>query len=163
MTTNRYSELEGLRIAAEMEKRGVELYRHAKRICKSEGAKELLTKLEEDERRHQAEFERLYAARQFTQKTGPEYSLEQSACLSAVAADVVFPGGLLEMGKLTGFSRSADIVRYAIQGEKDSLTFYGELLEHADDEDARSVFEEIIRQERGHLAALMNMLKGEET
>lgn len=160
--THVFNDLEGLRIAVEMEKRGAELYKHALRVCGAEPAQALLRQLEADERSHQAEFFRLYQQQLDRHQTGPDYSLEQSAYLSAMAADVVFSGGLMEMGRASGFDSPAAILRYAIQGEKDSLLFYGALMEQNTDPQARTVFGEIIRQERGHLAALTEMLREEE-
>ena len=160
--THAFNDLEGLRIAVEMEKRGAQLYQRALRICQVPRAQALLRQLEADERNHQGEFFRLYQLQSARRQVWPDYSLEQSAYLSAMAADVVFPGGLGEMGMDNGFDSPAAILRYAIQAEKDSLLFYGALMEQTGDPESRSVFAEIIRQERGHLAALTQMLREEE-
>lgn len=160
--THVFNDLEGLRIAVEMEKRGAQLYRRAQRICTVQRAQALLQQLEADERGHEAEFYRLYQRQLDRHETWPDYSLEQSAYLSAMAADVVFSGGLVEMGRESGFDSPAAILRYAIQGEKDSLLFYGALMEQTSDQQAKAVFAEIIRQERGHLAALTQMLREED-
>ncbi|MEG2860211.1 MAG: rubrerythrin, partial [Clostridia bacterium] len=60
--TRRFNDLEGLRIAVEMEKRGADLYRHAVRISKSPKAASVLAQLEQDEREHQRNFSALYEA-----------------------------------------------------------------------------------------------------
>ncbi|MDI9504481.1 MAG: ferritin family protein [Clostridiales bacterium] len=153
-----FNDLEGLKIAVEIEKRGVEIYRHAQRICTAARARELLARLEADERRHQDEFLALLQGKE----EASEYSLEQSAYLSAMAADVVFSGGLVEMGKQTGFDSPEAILRCAIQAEKDSLLFYGAILEESPDPATRAVFSEIIRQERGHLEVLIQMMEEEK-
>lgn len=157
--THIFNDREGLRIAVEMERRGVELYRRAQRICRTQMAKDMLARLEMDEVAHQREFARLLDS---MGAAGEDYSLEKSAYLSALAADVVFSGGLVEMGCTGALESPAAILRYAIQGEKDSLLFYEGITEQATQPLTREVFEEIIRQERGHLAALVDMLKEEE-
>ena len=55
-----FSDLEGLRIAVEMERRGEAFYRRAAKISKSPETVALLNQLMEDEKRHGAEFQRLY-------------------------------------------------------------------------------------------------------
>jgi len=50
------------------------------------------------------------------------------------------------------------VLMHAIRSEKDSILFYTELKEHAADEDARRVFDEIARQERGHMFRLQRQL-----
>ena len=78
---------------------------------------------------------------------------EAGAYLSAVAADIVFSDGLMAL-RSAGFDSPAGALQEAIQSEKDSILFYTELSENAFDPAARKVFEEIIRQEKGHLRTL---------
>ena len=51
-----FTDLEGLRIAVEMERRGEAFYRRAAKISKSPETVALLESLAEDEKRHNAEF-----------------------------------------------------------------------------------------------------------
>lgn len=160
MQNLRFSDLEGLRIAAEMERRGGEFYRHATRITKSAEARALLGQLAEDERVHEQEFQKL--AIQLVQQRGDEadqdYPEEATLYLSAVAAEVVFSGGLMELGKDKGFDSPRAILEHAIQAEKDSILFYSEMIVQARTEQARAVFQEIVRQEKFHLGKLQKML-----
>jgi rubrerythrin len=153
-----FSDVEGLRIAVEMERRGEDFYRRAARVSRAEDTVALLNALAEDERLHGREFQRLHdlaAAR----NDGSEkaYDDETNAYLSAIAADIVFPGGLMAL-RQTGFENPRAVLTTAIASEKDSILFYTELAAHARDEEARKVFEEITRQERGHLARLLHKL-----
>ena len=153
-----FSDVEGLRIAMEMERRGEDFYRRAARVSRADETVALLNALAEDERLHGSEFQRLHdlaAAR----NDGSEkaYDDETNAYLSAIAADIVFPGGLMAL-RQTGFENPRAVLTTAIASEKDSILFYTELAAHARDEEARRVFEEITRQERGHLARLLNKL-----
>lgn len=157
-----FDDMEGLRIAQEMERRGVELYRRAQRICSSERALKLLRRLEKEEMSHQAEFARLYEERARGGEAAPVLDVEQSAYLSALAADIVFPGGLVQMSRESGLDNPISILRHAIQAEKDSLLFYGAIMEQSRDERARETLCEIIGQERSHLAELTQTLSEEE-
>lgn len=163
MQNLRFSDLEGLRIAAEMERRGGEFYRHASRIAKKSDAKQLLTKLADEERIHELEFGKLDA--QLRRDRGEEdeqyYDEEVSAYLSAVAAEVVFSGGLIGLAKDHGIESPEAILKNAIQSEKDSILFYSEMILQARSDEARRVFREIVRQEKFHLNQLQKMLQEE--
>ena len=58
----------------------------------------------------------------------------------------------------TGFEDPAAVLETAIASEKDSILFYTELAACARDAQAKGTFMEIARQERGHLALLLNRL-----
>lgn len=153
-----FSDVEGLRIAVEMERRGEDFYRRAARVSRVDETVALLNSLAEDERLHGREFQRLHdlaAGR----KDGREevYDDETNAYLSAIAAEIVFPGGLMAL-RQAGFEDPRAVLITAIASEKDSILFYTELALRARDAEARAAFEEITRQERGHLARLLSKL-----
>ena len=56
------------------------------------------------------------------------YDAEANAFLSAVAAEVVFPGGVLASLMNRRLETVRDVLLYAIGSEKDSLLFYMEML-----------------------------------
>lgn len=103
MNVHSFNDIEGLRIAAEMERRGGEYYRRAAKLSHSPEAVDMLLFLAEDEARHLAEFEKL--ARRVAQERpdAPEYDADTNAYLSAIAAEIVFPGGLMALGAKHGF------------------------------------------------------------
>ena len=152
-----FSDLEGIRIAIEMERRGESFYRRAARVSKSEDTVRLLNSLAADEQHHRAEFERLYKVEAENGLTNPPYDDETNAYLTAIAADVVFPRGLMAL-KDEGFENPEAVLNYAIASEKDSILFYTEIQEHTHDAHAKDVFGEITRQERGHLFRLQRQL-----
>lgn len=151
-----FSDLEGIRIAVEMERRGESFYRRAARVSRSAEAVELLEALARDEQAHRAEFERLAEGR--SELSDAAYDDETNAYLTAIAAEVVFPQGLMGLRE-AGFENPAAVLRSAIASEKDSILFYTELRERSADERAREVFSEIARQERGHLYRLQKQLE----
>ena len=154
-----FSDVEGLRIAVEMERRGEDFYRRAARVSRTQETVSLLNALADDETMHCREFQRLHdiaCARK--EEHGEEvYDDETNAYLSAIAADLVFPGGLMALRQV-GFEDPRAVLTTAINSEKDSILFYTELAAHSRDEEARKTFEEITRQERGHLARLLHKL-----
>ena len=112
-----FSDREGIRIAIEMEARGEAFYRRAARVSRSEQTVDLLNALAKDEMNHRAEFERLYQS-ESAHLSDAEYDEETNAYLSAVAADVVFPGGLMALRE-EGFESPEAVLKYAIDSEKD--------------------------------------------
>ncbi|MBE5773459.1 MAG: hypothetical protein E7337_05940 [Clostridiales bacterium] len=155
-----FSDLEGLRIAVEMERRGEAFYRRAAKISKSAETVALLESLAEDEQRHNAEFTRLYneeCERIENSKCDHAYDPETSAYLSAIAAEIIFPGGLMAL-RQTGFEDPEAVLLDAIASEKDSILFYTELAQRTHNDHARDVFNEITRQERNHMTWLMRRL-----
>jgi rubrerythrin len=160
MESHQFSDLEGLRIAIEMERRGVEFYRRAARLAKSDHIVTMLEELAVEEEGHQRDFAKLMEE-QCTgryQEAAVCYAGETSAYLSAVAADVVFPGGLLEVGRRGGFDSLPAILTSAIDSEKNSILFYSELKELTGDAGARAAFGSVISQEKVHLARLQQQL-----
>lgn len=152
-----FSDLEGIRIAIEMERRGEAFYRRAARVSKSEDTVSLLLALAEDEQHHRAEFERLLREEMEKGMTDQPYDDETNAYLTAIAAEVVFPKGLMAL-KDEGFENPEAVLRYAINSEKDSVLFYTEMCACTQDSHAKDVFSEIMRQERGHLFRLQRRL-----
>lgn len=153
----RFDDHQAISIAIEMERRGEEFYTKAARISKNEEAVALLDILARDERCHMADFQRL--AERVCGNEGCYYDEETGAYLTAVAADIVFPGGLMELIPGDGLSSPEAVLLYAIRSERDSILFYTEISSCALDESARGVFAEILRAEKGHLARLTRMLE----
>ena len=152
-----FSDLEGIRIAIEMERRGEAFYRRAARVSRSDETIALLNTLANDETNHRAEFERLYR-NESGALSSAAYDDETNAYLSAIAAEFMFPEGLMAL-RSVGFEDPAAVLQNAIQSEKDSILFYTELTQHASDAHACGVFTEIARQERGHLYRLQRQLE----
>ena len=152
-----FSDLEGIRIAIEMERRGESFYRHAARVSKSEETVEMLLTLANEEQYHRAEFERLLRAECAREASDCAYDDETNAYLTAIAAEVVFPRGLMAL-KDEGFENPEAVLLHAIASEKDSILFYTEMQQRTGDAHSREVFGEIVRQERGHLFRLQRRL-----
>ncbi len=160
MESHPFSDLEGLRIAIEMERRGVEFYRRAARLTKTADIAEMLEELAVEEEGHQRDFTELLS-RQCDGRQDEAavcYSGETSAYLSAIAADVVFSGGLMEIGRRGGFDSLPAILTTAIDSEKNSILFYTELRDLTGDPGSREAFSEVIAEEKVHLARLQNQL-----
>ena len=148
-----FSDLEAVKIAIEMERRGESFYLSCAKITKNDEAAAVYKRLAADERAHAQEFIRLSES-----ASNEEYSPEARAYLSAIAADIVFPGGLMKLAA-EGFDTPEGAVREAMRSEKDSIMFYTELKKHTRDEAARLTLDDIIKQEQSHLLVLSRRLE----
>ena len=153
-----FTDLEGLKIATEMERRGREFYDHAAKIATNPGAVELLTLLAKDEEIHEEQFRTLAEKLASANLEMMYYEEEVSAYLSAVAADVVFPQGLMGLVKNHSYDSPQAVLEAGIQSEKDAILFYSEIVDHAQHERSAVAFREIVRQEKTHLSKLQRML-----
>lgn len=153
----RFDDHQAVSIAVEMERRGEAFYQKAARVSKNAETVSLLHVLAADEKSHMADF--LSLSNRLDDSGTASYDAETAAYLTAVAADIVFPGGLMELLSEDGLSNPEAVLRYAIRSEKDSILFYSEMVRHALDDNARNVFEEILCAERRHLSQLVRMLE----
>lgn len=153
-----FDDLEGIRIAVEMERRGRDFYEMAARMTKNGRMAELLQKLRSEEVVHMQQFGRLYEREQQRADMIKPYSHETSAYLTALAADIVFSDGLVKVGVKGGFEDPDVMLEEAIGSEQDSIDFYSTLARETQDEHARAIFEEIIAQEKSHQVRLRAQL-----
>ena len=137
-----FNDLEGLRIAIEMEKRGEAMYRKAARVSRKREVVDMLSALANDEVAHAAEFGRLYEEALARRAEHASYGEEASAYLSAVAADIVFPGGLMALRE-EGFDDIRAVLDYDM-----------ELSRLGANPGARETFLAIADQERAHMRRL---------
>ena len=155
MQTHIFNDLEGIRIAIEMERRGRDFYGAVAKMAQNEPMRALL---DAEENAHMNQFRRLYDREQALLSGSEAYSAEASAYLTAVAADIVFSDGLVSVGVRGGFAEPQVILAESIRSEQQSIDFYRALSESTRDEHAVCVFREIIAQEQMHLERLRGQL-----
>lgn len=157
-----FNDLEGIRIAVEMERRGRDFYDMAARVSKSDAMAALLKQLKAEEVVHMQQFGRLFEREQTREEASRPYSRETSAYLTALAADIVFSDGLVSVGVKGGFDDPVVMLKEAVESEENSIAFYAKLAEMTEDERAKQIFGEIIRQEQAHRERLNAQLHNYE-
>lgn len=154
MSIQPYNDVEGMRIAIEMEKRGLDLYQRALRVTHDDGVARILHLLIADEQKHVALFQQRLSALQSETPCAENYSVEASAFLAAIASDVAFPGGLMSLAYGDGLEDPLAVIMFSIHAEKDAILFYDEILRITEDEETKRTFEQIVKEERIHLMEL---------
>lgn len=155
-----HSRIESLRIALEMERRGKNLYERALLVTEDPELRALLKELAADETKHHAQFSAMMEVFGL-----PNLTPEENELAAAKAGDFFFPGGLMQ-ASMDGALRSPQaMLREAIRAERDSISFYGQLLGYVDDLDQQEIILRIIREEMVHLRTLTDKFRpyqGEE-
>lgn len=143
---------QALTVAMEMERRAIRTYERALLLAKDEEVRKGIEDILGDERRHLKRFTEMW------DKT--VNSAEQQVLLQAMAADVLFRGGVTEMAREDALTTLTGLYRYAMESEANAVETYTKFAEKCEGE-ARAAFLEIVREEAGHLAELKEKL-GEE-
>lgn len=155
MLVNRQKE--ALFIACEMEKRAVLLYDRAQEIIADENLKPTIAELLRQEREHLKTFSCMFA------DCDDEQPLDENALLlSAEAAQIIFPGGLMQFSGAGAFSSPEELLRFAATAEEKAVSTYTAFAEACHSSDAAKKFLAIAREERSHLDALRAQIEDAE-
>ncbi len=133
----------------EMERRAIRTYERALLLAKDEEVRKGIEDILSDERRHLKRFTEMW------DKT--VNSAEQQVLLQAMAADVLFRGGVTEMARENALTTLTGLYRYAMESEANAVETYTKFAEKCEGE-AQAAFLEIVREEAGHLAELKEKL-----
>lgn len=145
----RQQQLKGINVAMEMERRGRALYLRAIQFTDDMELKTLLHSLAEDEASHYALFSAMAEVYEVSSMSG-----EEAFLASAKAADVMLPGGLMQVAMDGGLESCEAMLDEAMQSEQDSIDFYNGLLLQAGTPEEREVLVRIIGEETNHLDTL---------
>lgn len=158
-----FSGKEILDMAIRIEENGVKYYNDAAKAAKSKDLKDLFKALADEEGSHIRAFNELKSllhGDEFAEAGPYPYGDEASLYLSAIADTEVFTGTEKGKGKelASQVHDGVDVLRVAIDMEKDSLLFYYELARMIRDKD-RPVVENLIEQEKSHVRKLTDAMK----
>ena len=155
-----FSGREILQIAIQIEKNGIEFYTAAGKAAKSDKVKDLFSFLVDEEKKHIGTFEGMMKALTDERLSGKydPYLEEEAMYIKALSDSRVFtkPGG----GKRLSSSAQAaeDVLRVAMDMEKDSILFYYEMLKATKEQDKHAV-EDVISEEKKHFVKLQTLYK----
>lgn len=164
MSMKNFSVLEAVEVALTMEEEGIRFYTLAEQKTGEPEMKKLFAFLREKEHQHIETFRRLYgdlAARE----GDPDAELwlldtEVSSYFRAYVDSAVFPTKGSAETAIAALHGVAEILRFALRLEKDSILFYHELLSHAPWPEARVLLERVIAEERRHVGFIHEKLTG---
>ena len=160
---NRMNDIEGLKMAVEIEKRGENFYRlAAEKFAGEEKIQAIFKMLGEEEKEHIAIFSEYYekvAATKEAHEVEYLYDEEVSRYITLLAEQHVFPPEKDAPAVLEEIKKPTDALKMSMQAEKDSILLYGELFENAKFESTKKVFSDLRDEERRHTVVLAKKIQ----
>lgn len=145
---SKHNPADGVRIAMEMERRGIRLYARAQRFANDADLLALLRMLEAEETEHLTRFTAMLGGMR-----APTQTPDEKEIAAALAAEHFFPGGLMQAALDGAFTSSKAMLEEAMTAERDSIAFYRALRDSLQETD-RATLDTIVREEEGHLQTL---------
>ncbi len=146
-------------VAVELERMGAEFYSQVAHFTQDDERRKLFERLAECERQHEQRFRELYQVlKQCAPDTPESYPGEwQSYVRALVTSRTVLRKEAIE--QLAKSGSIEEILKFAVQLEKDSILLYEALLSYVP-ENERSKVEQLITDEREHLSCVLNLMQG---
>ncbi len=146
---------QALSVAVEMESRAIKTYERALMLTGSGEVAEAIRDMLEDERRH---------LRRFTEMQGADAdtSGEDRTVTSALAAEALFTGGVMEMHREHALDTVRSVYEFAAESEQNAVERYLDFALKCEDEDVKDAFCAIAQEEAEHLADLNEALSAME-
>ncbi len=146
------NQAEALCVAVEMEKRAIRVYERALMLVQDEEVRAGLTRILGEERTHLKRFSQMLSACPLSQD-------REQLLLQAAAAQVLFPGGVMELERARGLDSLEALYAYAMESEKQAVARYADFARKCEDECVSGAFVAIAMEESVHLVALRQELE----
>jgi len=151
-----FNEIEGAKIAQNMEKQGLAFYQKAAAKAKTAAVRDTFLQFAEDEKTHLARFEELEETLQNQRRNGAGYA--DDAEIASYIDDLLKAQVFSEEGDAARLADQAEddpaAVAVAMRAERVSILFYQEMMGLVDSKEARAAFSTILEEERDHLRIL---------
>ena len=141
------NEREALCVAVEMERRAISIYERALLLVSDDGVRDGIEGILQQEREHLGRFLEMRA-------DDPSGGQEEKTLLQAMGAEVLFPGGVMEMERAQGLTTLEGLYSFAARSEQHAMETYLAFAEKCRDEKVAAAFRAIAAEEGAHLAAL---------
>lgn len=146
------NEQQALCVAVEMERRAIRVYERALMLARDEkviaGIREILA----DEKEH---LRRFTAMKEACAGAGNE----ERMLMQAMAAEMLFPGGVMELERAKGLDTLYGLYEFAAESEKDAVEKYMSFAEKCATPAVAEAFTGIAAEETFHLAELKKKLE----
>jgi len=156
------NELEAIKMAINIEKRGEQFYRKAaEKFADVSDIASVFLNLAKEEEDHARTFQRIYD--DFADKNHKFddtylYEPEVEAYLYATVETTIFPSDEDNDDVLGEIQSPEDVLRLGIQMEKDSILFYTEMIIYSHLLEAKDAFRRLLKEEKKHLVDLKSKL-----
>ncbi len=144
-------ENQALSVAVEMEKRAIRLYERALMLATDEEVRQGILSILADERQHLCRFQSM-------QGDENSASAEDAILTDAMAAQVLFTGGMAEMNRAHAMTTLRGLYEFAAESEQDAVEKYTAFADASEREEVRAAFLAIAEEEKIHLKDLRQSL-----
>ena len=143
-------------MAEQIERNGAEFYEEASEKAPDEKTQNMLLEMAEMEWGHLKTFQEMRKDLTDEERSANLFDPDNEASLylQTMADGKGFEGKISKMEKLTGKESIQDILKIAINAEKNSVAFYSSIKELVPEKAGRERIRAIIKEELGHLAVL---------
>lgn len=156
--STRFSIDEIFEMAVEIERHAAELYRRAARQARRAQTKQLFLSLAATELDHQKTFEQMQKDSSGAQMPSFDPDNQAALYLKALADAKGREGKASPAAKLSGSESTEQILRLAVEAEKDSVAFYVGLKDLVAERSSKDKLDAIIREEMSHIIQLGRLL-----
>ncbi len=145
------NERQALCVAVEMERRAIRVYERALMLAEDEQVRQGIRDILADEKEHLRRFSAM-------KESCPQAPEEERMLTQAMAAEMLFPGGVMELERARGLDNLQGLYAFAADSEKDAVESYTAFARKCDRADIAAAFTGIAAEEAFHLADLQRKL-----
>ncbi|MBQ8655016.1 MAG: ferritin-like domain-containing protein [Clostridia bacterium] len=145
------NERQALCVAVEMERRAIRVYERALMLTADEEVLRGVREILQDEQEHL----RCFSSMKCCCQAEPE---EERMLIQAMGAEVLFPGGVMELERARGLSTLKGLYEFAADSEFDAMQKYAEFAQRCEAKNVKEAFMSIAREEASHYAELRRRL-----
>jgi len=154
MSSMFFDDLEAVKIATAMEQSGLDFYARAAEKTADPYVKKMFLRLAAEERGHLTLFEDLQKKLSQEPRSPAAEDDETAAYVQHLVESHVFSEKGTPARLLAEAADDIAALAVGIRAERDALLFYQEMINFTDSQAAVAAFEQIVEEERRHLAAL---------
>lgn len=142
---------QALCVAVEMERRAIRVYERALTLTDDDRVKVGIRDILKDEREHLRRFSAM-------KDSCPADEGQERMLTQAMAAEMLFPGGVMEMERAKGLDTLKGLYAFAADSEQDAVENYTAFADKCSDPAIAAAFTSIAAEETFHLADLKKKL-----
>lgn len=142
---------QALCVAVEMERRAIRVYERALMLTDDDRVKAGIQNILADEKEHLRRFSAM-------RDSCPAGESQERMLTQAMAADMLFPGGVMEMERAKGLDTLQGLYAFAADSEQDAVKNYTAFADQCADPEIAAAFTSIAAEETFHLADLKKKL-----
>ena len=146
------NEQQALCVAVEMERRAIRVYERALMLASDSQVRAGIQEILSDEKEHFRRFSAMKAA-------CPPSETEERMLTQAMAAEMLFPGGVMELERAKGLDSLQGLYTFAAESEQQAVENYMTFAEKCIDPAIAESFTSIAGEEAIHLAELKKKLE----